>query len=257
MTAARLKGFGSASARPNPPAAARNYLDHERLLQLFRWFTRAPTFVQRCIENALAWRCSFASDGMRTREEYAHDFEDHDALFHRVVALLDARRAADPTMTELARLPGAVLWGRRGHLFFFQQGSGRTIGFGQLRWRQGDLPDRLHQISIVRSRKSPSLFQLNDGPDDDIEVIAAAIVDRFSDGPASDDAAAPERPAGRVASAWQTIGLEIGRLRAFVHCRLVHGCTVYERANAAGITSVRCPMCGLVFWRVHRRAARA
>ena len=111
--------------------------------------------------------------------ERQRDLDDRDALFRKVVALLDAKRAADPTITDIARFPCALLLGHKGHLLFFQQGSGRTIGFGQIGRRHYGRPGRLHEMSIVRSKKSPSLFQLNRGPDRDLEVIAVDIVESF------------------------------------------------------------------------------
>lgn len=115
---------------------------------------------------------------MRTRVDHQRDTDDQDALFQKVIGLLDAQRAADPTIMEVARLSSSVLLGRRGNLLFFQRGSGRRIGFGQI-VRNGDSPRRLHELAIVRSKKSPSLFQLNDGPGRDLEVIAVDIVESF------------------------------------------------------------------------------
>ena len=111
--------------------------------------------------------------------ERQRDLDDQDALSQKVVALLDVKRAADPTITDLARFPGAVLLEHKGRLLFFQQGSGRTIGFGQIGRRHDGLSGRLHDMSIVRSKKSPSLFQLNRRPDRDLEVIATDIVESF------------------------------------------------------------------------------
>ena len=115
---------------------------------------------------------------MSTRDRQ-RDRDDQDALFRKVVALLDAKRAADPTITDIARFPGAFLLGHKGHLLYFQQGTGRTIGFGQIGWRSDGLAARLHEMSIVRSKKCPSLFQLNRGPARDLEVIATDFVESF------------------------------------------------------------------------------
>ena len=49
---------------------------------------------------------------------------------------------------------------------------------------------------------------------------------------------------------------EIARARAIVHCWFAHGCKVYERMDDIGTTSVRCPVCDLVFWRRAPRPIR-
>jgi hypothetical protein len=116
---------------------------------------------------------------MKIREDRQQDIQDQRALFQKVVALLDALRAADPTIIEVVRFPDARLWERKGHLLFFQHGSGRTIGFGQIERRERAVFGRVHEISILRSQKSPSLFQFNRGPDGDLEAIATDIVDSF------------------------------------------------------------------------------
>jgi hypothetical protein len=114
---------------------------------------------------------------MGTREDHQLDIQDQHALFLRVVALLEAKRAADPTIMEVARLPCATLWAWKDHLLFFEQGSGHKIGFGQI--RHGDSPRRFQELAIVRSKQSPSLFQLNQGPERDLEVIAIDVVESF------------------------------------------------------------------------------
>lgn len=116
---------------------------------------------------------------MKIREDRQQDIQDQRALFQKVVALLDALRAADPTIIEVVRFPDARLWEQKGHLLFFQQGSGRTIGFGQIERRERVVFGRVHEISILRSQKSPSLFQLNRGPAGDLEAIATDIVESF------------------------------------------------------------------------------
>ena len=122
---------------------------------------------------------------MSTRERQRNEV-DQDALFRKVAALLDAKRATDPTITDIARFRGALLLGHNGHLLYFQQGTGRTIGFGQIGSRNDSPPVRLQEMSILRSKKSPSLFQINRGPDRDLDAIAHDIVEMFfrqSDGP--------------------------------------------------------------------------
>ena len=115
---------------------------------------------------------------MRTPEDPEHDIQDQTALFQRVVTLLEAKRAADPTIMEVARLPFAVLWGRKDYVLYFQQGAKRKIPFGQIICR-GDSPSRFQELSIVRSKKSAFRFQLNHGPDRKLEVIAIDIVESF------------------------------------------------------------------------------
>jgi hypothetical protein len=163
--------------------------------------------------------------------------------------VIDARRYGDPTMSEPARLPRAVLWRRNGHVLFVQQGSGRTIGFGQIRWHQDRRPDPRHDIVIVRSRRSPSLFRLNNGPYRGLEAIAADIVDRFVAGPPGWVAVLGDRLVATVVSACRRGARHAARARGGVHCWLTHGCKAYERMDATGTVSVKCPICGLVFWR--------
>ena len=118
---------------------------------------------------------------MYTREEHQQDIADQRALFDKVARLFNDRRAIDPTIVAFAWLPFTLVLRRNGYLLLFQQGSGRAIGFGQIRWHPKwpfDLAAvRSAQLRVTRSQNLSTMFQLDDGPASDLDSIARDIVD--------------------------------------------------------------------------------